>query len=157
MALEGFAERLARTPASAALVDHFWVVPSLQSIHIIAVAFVLTGTVVLTGRAWNLLGAEWSTMRWGRRLLPGMWGALAVLLVTGSMLVLAEPTRELPNWSFRLKMALLLFAVPLTWWLARRIRRERASRVGPATKAIGALLVLLWLAIIAAARWIGYT
>jgi hypothetical protein len=157
MALKDFADALAATPASAALVDRFWVVPTLQSIHIIAVAFVLTGTVVLAGRAWSLLGSEWSTMRWGRRLLPGVWAALTVLLLTGSMLILAEPTRELPNRSFQLKMSLLLVAVPLTWWLGRRVRDDTASRVDLGTRAIAALLVLLWLGIISAARWIGYT
>jgi hypothetical protein len=157
MSLNAIADALAATPASAALVDRFWVVPTLQSLHIIAVAFVFTGTVVLTARAWSLLGGEWSTMRWGRRLLPGVWAALLVLLATGSLLVLAEPARELPNSSFQLKMTLLLVAVPLTWWLGRRVRREPSSNVDGGTKALAVLLVLLWVAIISAARWIGYT
>jgi hypothetical protein len=157
MSLKELADALAATPASAALVDRFWVVPTLQSIHIVAVAFVLTGSVVLGARAWNLVGGDWTPRLWGGRLLPGMWIGLAVLLVTGSLLVVAEPTRELPNNSFQAKMAMLLIAVPLTFWLSLRLKRSEGPRADAATRGLTFLLVLMWLFIISAARWIGYS
>jgi uncharacterized protein DUF6644 len=157
MSLKQIADSLAATPLSAALVDHFWVVPTLQSIHIIAVAFVLTGSVVLGARTFNLLGTEWTARRWGQRLLPGVWIGLAVLLLTGGLLVAAEPTRELPNQSFQLKMAMLLLAVPLTFWLTRRAYRADGEQADATTRGLAAFLILMWLAIISAARWIGYS
>jgi hypothetical protein len=157
MSLNRFADTLAATPVSAAFVDNFWVVPTLQSIHIIAVAFVFTGSVILGGRAWNMVGSVWSPQRWGQRLLPGMWIALCVLLMTGSMLVIAEPARELPNRSFQAKMSMLLLAVPLTLWLTQRLRRSESEQADGMTRAIAFVLILLWMLIISAARWIGYT
>jgi len=157
MSLKDTADALAATPASAALVDHFWVVPTLQSIHILAVAFVLTGSVVLGARAFNLVGGDWTPQLWARRLLPGMWAGLAVLLLTGSTLVLAEPARELPNNSFQAKMAMLLVAVPLTVVLGHRLKRSEGRRADGVTRGLAVLLVLVWMFIISAARWIGYS
>ena len=156
MSLKEFADALAESPASHAIVGQFWIVPTVQSIHIIAVAFVLTGSVVLAGRAYNLVGSDWTPQRWGRRLLPGMWVALVVLLATGTLLIVGEPPRELPNPFFQLKMAMLLVAVPLAIWLARRLRRSDGDAADGTTRALAAVLVLLWLAIISAARWIAY-
>jgi hypothetical protein len=155
MSLQGLADSLAGTAASAALVDRFWVVPTMQSIHIVAVAFVFAGTLVLGARTWGLIDGRWTPERWGRRLLPGIWGALAMLLLTGALLVLAEPARELPNPSFQAKMVALLAAVPVTLWLGRRLRSTPGTDA--VTRALAALLVLLWLFVIAAGRWIAYT
>jgi cytochrome bd-type quinol oxidase subunit 2 len=133
------------------------VVPTLQSIHIIAVAFVLTSSFVLAGRAWNLVGTDWTLARWGRRLLPWLWLGLTVLLATGVLLVLAEPARALPNRSFQLKMMMLVAALVLALRFARRVPPSAGRRLDGWFRAAAALLVLLWLGIIAAARWIGYT
>lgn len=156
MSIDSIAEAIGTSRMTAVIVDNFWIVPTVQSIHIIAIAFVLTGSVVITGRAWGVIGMEWTAARWGQRLLPGMWAALAVLLVTGILMIIGEPTRELPNASFQVKMVAVIVAVLLNVVLARRILAADGAAVATGTRALALLLMLIWLFIIAAGRWIAY-
>ena len=91
------------------------------------------------------------------RFLPWVgWGVL-VLLVTGVLLMIAEPRRALLNPLFQLKMAALLIVGLITWAIARAPDQgwTDPARRGVATSvAIGSLL--LWLAIIGLGRWIAY-
>jgi len=65
--------------------------------------------------------------------------------------------RELPNNSFQAKMAMLLVAVPLTVVLGHRLKRSEGRRADGVTRGLAVLLVLVWMFIISAARWIGYS
>jgi hypothetical protein len=171
--VESFATWLDGTAFSTALKDNFWVVPTIQSIHILAICLVLTSAVIVSLRAWNLIGADWTPHQWARRLYPPHWWGLLVLLVTGVLQALAEPTRDLPNPAFQLKMLLVLIAVPIALWMTRQFyaegsatnTAEAASSSGLAlaanqttimVRAASLVILILWLAIIFLGRWIAY-
>jgi len=166
--MEGFATWLDATPLSTALKANFWVVPSLQSIHILAIGLVFTSAFIVALRAWNLIGADWTPSQWARRLYPPHWWGLLALLVTGILQALAEPTRDFPNPAFQLKMLLVLIAVPIALWMTRQFYMRdpgpaAAAGSGVASIAPGILLraasvvvVVLWIAIIFLGRWIAY-
>jgi len=157
MSVANFASWLDATSVSLALKNNFWAVPTLQSIHILAVCLVFTSAVIVFLRAWNLVGTDWTAERWARRLYPPHWWALLVLLVTGIFQVLAEPMRELPNPAFQIKMVCVLIAVPLALWIARQFysgRDDAATRLP--TRSASIVMVALWFVIIFAGRWIAY-
>ena len=157
--MENFAQWLDGTAVSTALKNNFWIVPSLQSIHILSICLVLTSAVIVSLRAWSLIGADWTPQQWARRLYPPHWWALLALLCTGFLQALAEPTRDLPNKAFQLKMLLVVIVVPIALWMTRRFYMNPVGdprKPALALRFASVVVVLLWLAIIFLGRWIAY-
>jgi uncharacterized membrane protein len=96
-----------------------------------------------------------------RRFLPWVWWSLLVLLVTGAVLITAEPRRDLLNPVFQAKMALLVVAMAVTAIFQTTVARNMEmwdlsprKRTGAWVTAILSLLV--WTAIVGCGRWIAY-
>jgi hypothetical protein len=153
---------LERTPLSQRLQTIEWVVPAVQTIHILAIAAVMGSMLLFNLRLLGLSGTDVSLARASSRFVPVIWTAVLVLLTSGAVMIAAEPARSLPNPVFQLKMALLLAALGLTLATARPLRRSpdfwghsvARVRVGRlcAVSSLG-----LWVAILCAGRWIAYT
>lgn len=154
MPLAQFAVWLDATAPSLAIKDSPLAIPLIQSVHILAVALVISGAVLLVLRAWDLAGTDWPLQRWSAPLLARLRWAVAVLALTGALLVLAEPTRALTNVAFQLKIALLVPGAGAVLWLRRRLAHPVAARASART---GTTLVLaLSVALVGLGRWIAY-
>ena len=160
MDINATAEYLEPTGPSQFLKSQFWFVPVLQTIHILAVCLLLTGFVLLALRAWGLAGKDWSWPQWSRLLKPLIVGGFAALLGTGLLQVMAEPTRELPNWIFQLKMTLIVIGIPLAAMLLKGFSagepRTGAASTASRVRLLSAVVAPATLVIIIAGRWIAY-
>lgn len=146
---------LAGTALNQAIATTAWAIPGIQTVHILALAVVFTAALLLSLR---LAGAGLSVLplaRLAAHYTRLIWLMLAVLLVSGGLLIVAEPGRTLVNPVFYAKMLLLLAAVALTLWLAAAARRE-AGNPAPLQALLAALAVVLWICIIFAGRFIAY-
>lgn len=155
--LHAFCDWLSQTPVSLAIQNAFWVIPAFQSVHIMAIAVVMAGMAMLDLRLLGVAGRQ-PVADMARRFLPWTWRALVVLLVTGVVLIIGEPARELLSPAFQAKMVLLILAVIVTLTIQRRIARDASfgeSQRGAATL-LAVTSLVLWIAIIAAGRWIAY-
>jgi hypothetical protein len=134
-------------------------VPAIQTTHILAVAVVMSCVLLLSLGVFGLHGREQRLSRTVARFAPGIAFGLPVLLVTGALMITAEPDRALPNPAFQLKMALLLAAAAVTWAYVRGLRRAPAPAARPTvTLRVAAATALgLWVAVLVAGRWIAYT
>src|SRR5689334_5587618 len=103
--MTSFANWLAATSASVWIASHDWVIPTVQSIHIAAIAVALVSAYMILFRVLGWVAAEQSLADTMRRFWPWLFGALVVLLATGAVMVLGEPARELLAFSFWSKMA----------------------------------------------------
>ena len=81
-----------------------------------------------------------------------------MLLATGIVMIIGEPARELANWVFQLKMAMLIGAIAATRAIQRRLAGTTTTdqAVDAWVPALSALALALWLGIILAGRWIAY-
>jgi hypothetical protein len=161
-ALSEFSKWLAATPLSHAIQTTKWVIPALQTIHILSVAVVFSSAVLVDLRLWRLLNRDVPLPEVARRFLPTIWPVLLVLLITGSLLIIGEPKRSLLNSAFYLKMALLAAAIVLTAWLQWSLSpspnfwdKDRGRRM--AGQLAATLSILVWCGILFAGRWIAYT
>ena len=151
---------LTATPISHVIGRTFWVVPVVQSVHILAIAVVMASIALLDLRLAGLLGREQSMRDLTQRFYPWIWGALCVLLATGLIMIMSEPGRELLNWVFWTKMGLItaaiLFTAPVQRLLADCRYRDlpRARRVTIRTCAFASLA--LWVLVVTCGRWIAY-
>jgi hypothetical protein len=161
-ALSEFSKWLAATPLSHIIQTTKWVIPALQTIHILSVAVVFSSAVLVDLRLWRLLDRDVPLPEVARRFLPTIWPVLLVLLITGSLLIIGEPKRSLLNSAFYLKMALLAAAIVLTAWLQWSLSsspnfwdKDRGRRM--AGQLAATLSILVWCGILFAGRWIAYT
>jgi hypothetical protein len=152
---------LAATSLSHAIQTAGWIIPALQTIHILCVAVLFSAAVLVDLRIWRLFLRELPLRDVGRRFLPLIWPVVLILLVTGALLIVGEPRRSLLNATFYIKMALLAFALVITgllqWSLASPgfWDQDNAHRVAGRLAATASLLA--WCSVIFAGRFIAYT
>ena len=158
--MKAFLDAVGAMPLSQMLQNVRWLIPVIQSAHILALSVVFVSAAVVDLRILGIAGRRQGLPAITHRFLPWVgWGVL-VLLTTGLLLMIAEPRRAVLNPLFQLKMAALLIVGLMTWTIAALATDEaggwtRLERRGAAKPiAIGSLL--LWLVIIGLGRWIAY-
>lgn len=141
-----------------AVASHSWVVPTLQTIHILSVAIVISGVLLINLRIAGLVERGQPIRAVLDRFLWPITIAVAVLAITGTLLIVGEPTRALFRTIFWVKMALILAALALTWSHrpAFSLSHGGAIAAAPGRKIIAIVALLLWLGVIVAGRWIAY-
>ncbi len=158
MTIPAFCDWLSNTPLSQAIQNHNWVIPSVQSVHILAIATVMASIVMVHFRLLGMNGRRQTVPQVAHRFLPWVWTAVCVLAATGLILIIGEPARELESEVFWIKMSLLACVLILTaavqfgafrgesFWEDRRLLAS----------AIAVVSLFLWVGIVAAGRWIAY-
>jgi hypothetical protein len=155
-----WANWIAGTALSGWLQNQAWVVPVSQSIHIIGVSVVFGCAVMISLRLLGVSTAGRSVSQLVDTLVPWMYRALAVLLLTGLVQTVAEPVRQFVTPVFWCKMLMILCVLALTICFARAVRRHASKwdAAAPANAKWFALISLsLWIGIIFCGRFIGYT
>ena len=156
-----FALWLASTPPSVFIQEHnAWTIPAIQSVHIVGIALVMGSVLMIDlrilGLAWTDQTLRQTTSRFG----PWLTGSLWLLLVTGLLMVVGEPVRELVTFSFWLKMALVAVGTVVAVAFQRALRREgrfedTASHSG-SIKTLAVVTFLVWICVIFLGRLIAY-
>lgn len=157
MTIEDFAIRLSETPLSIALTDSEWAFPALESAHVIAITLVVGSIALVDLRLLGVAARERDARDLIASLLPITWVAFAFALVTGSLLFVANPISYSANIYFLSKLGLLVLAgfnMLLFHWFSHR-HLGRAGALAP--RLSGAASLGLWITIVAAGRWIGFT
>jgi hypothetical protein len=157
MDMHGLSEGIYGTALSAAIRDNSWVVPLVQSIHIAAIAVVVSCALVTELRIVGIVAPDESIDVVAQRYLPWMWRALAVLLATGLVMIIGEPERTLGNAIFWIKMALVSAGVLASLGLRRPLLRPASSPGKAPAKVLAWALLALWVAVIFCGRWIAYS
>ncbi len=159
--LNRFISLLAGTDLSQAIQNYEWIIPTIQSIHILAVSIVLSSVAMVVLRLMGKAGLRTSIADTVKRYVPWIWGAIVVLAITGTLLVIGEPKRELTNAAFQLKMVMVLVGVAIIAAFQISVGRHPEfwnktpeHRAGLKLIAVGTLV--LFIAIAVAGRWIAY-
>lgn len=157
-----FADRIARTELSGVLGKYDWIVPTSQSLHIVCVALLFIGTLIISLRLIGLRESDHSLSVDVRRLTRLMYMAFGGLLFTGTLQIIAEPVRQFVAPIFWVKMSLVLLGLAMSRWFAMKVYREpdRWDMVGSRptwSTAYAVISLATWLIIIICGRFIGYT
>ncbi|MEP7004704.1 MAG: DUF6644 family protein [Sphingomonas bacterium] len=161
MSIATFGDWLYATPFSTAIRETTWIIPNVQTIHILAIAVVIGSALATELRFAGVFATDRQPADMLHRYLPWMRRALLVLLLTGLILVVAEPGRTLGNFIFWTKMALVAGASLVTLQARKPLLRESVTPEGgavvEASRPLAWLMVLIWCAIIFCGRFIAYT
>jgi hypothetical protein len=161
MNVHAFAEWLGQTPVSQVIQNVSWIIPTVQSIHIVCIAIVISAVFMVDLRLLGVIGRSQPTAAYTSRFLTWIWPTLVVLLLTGSILITGEPTRSLENPAFITKMILLVLAMITTAVLQRPTFKDPAyweltSGHRMSARVLAVLSLCLWVGIVFAGRWIAY-
>lgn len=159
--MEEFVKWLYATPTSSAIRDVAWVIPTVQSIHILAITVLVGAALVSDLRLAGMIATDETPATVVRRYLPWLWIALVVLLLTGALMSIGEPDRVFTNAIFWIKMAVVLFAFVLTL-LFRRPLLNRSVQLEHTTwarlvKPMAWISLAAWVCAIFCGRWIAYS
>ena len=160
--MHNFATWLYATAPSVFIRNHeSWMLPTIQSVHIVGIATAVGSAFMIVMRVIGGLGTDQSLLDTIRRYGPWLTGAFWLLLATGGLLVLAEPPREFDAISFWLKMALVALMAVIAFAFQRSVRRHDQQwetavldRAGVRWAALATFLI--WAAIIFLGRFIAY-
>src|SRR5215471_16394165 len=155
-----FAAWLQTTDVSVKIQSISWIIPVLQSTHIVMIGIVFVSSLMIALRVLGSVRTDEPFETVWHRFAPWMWSGLVVMALTGLVLILGEPIREFTALSFWLKMSLLVISVTSIFIFGRTLRPE--ARTSPTAefsagrKAAALGTVVLWLAIIFLGRAIAY-
>ena len=135
-----------------------WLFPAIESIHLLGLAL-MGGAVLLVNL--SLLG-----FGIGRKPAAQLWhdtrpwlvGSLAVNIVSGLLLFTSEAIKLYYHEAFWVKMTSLVLAILFTFTVLRRVALSDPARVSALrSKAAALISILLWSAVGAGGRWIGFS
>ena len=161
--LLNFCTWLEDTDLSQAIQVNDWIVPLVQIIHIFAVCAVGTTLLLVGMKIFDRFMVEKSLNQTIVRFQAVITPALIVLLLTGSVLIIGEPSRSLANWVFQVKMILLLSAIAIFFWIKKISGNENrkdqysSSAITSNQKILASLLLINLVLIIFAGRCFAYT
>ena len=81
--LNSVCEWIDATPMSQAIQVTPWIIPAVQTVHILAIAALMGSMVMINLRLVGWVGRDQPLARVSARFIPVMWWALPVLLASG--------------------------------------------------------------------------
>ena len=159
--MQKFCDWLASTWLSQLFANAGWFVPTVQTIHILSIAAVVTMLGMMNFRMLRITRSGPPLQNLAGGYVPWVWRALVILLISGILLTITEPTRELMNDSFRLKMLMVVVLVVLTSVFHSAVRKDPEYwSASPRRRLVGSAIaltsLLLCVSIVAAGRLIAY-
>jgi hypothetical protein len=138
-----------------------WLFPTIETVHVFALVLVVGSIMTVDLRLLGLANRERPFSQLAAEMLPLTWGAFTVAAIAGLLMFSSKALIYYGNIPFRLKMCCLMLAginMALFHWLGTR-HLETWDRKQPPrlAKAAGGASLLLWIGIVAAGRWIGFT
>lgn len=152
---------LSQTSLSLAIQSHEWVIPTVQSVHIIAIAAVLGSVFMIVLRILAWAGRDQTLAQTTARFGPWLSWGLCVLMVTGVVMIVGEPARQLLALSFWMKMGLVGIGTAMSVVFQRSLRRheeywESALINQSHVKSLAVATLLVWVSVIVLGRLIAY-
>jgi uncharacterized protein DUF6644 len=136
--------------------------PLIESVHVLAICLVVGSILTVDLRLVGLASTNRPVSRVTRGILPLTWGAFVVAVASGGLLFISNATKYLGNGFFIAKVVLIgvaglnmaifhvLSAKDMPLW-------ENEARLPLSARLAGGLSILLWVAVVACGRWIGFT
>jgi hypothetical protein len=148
-------------PFSQEIAESEWLFPTIETLHVLALVLVVGSIALVDLRLLGLRACERPFSQVAREMLPWTWTAFAVAAMAGGLMFASKATTYAANVPFQLKMLCLgLAAINMLAFhcVGNRRQSEWDTTATPlAAKLAGGLSLALWVTIVAAGRWIGFT
>ena len=138
-----------------------WFVPIVQSTHILGIAMVVGSITMMALRLLGWAGMDQTVRQTHARYSPWLFGSICLLAVTGVLMIIGEPVRELVSFSFWAKMALIVIGIVVALIFERSLKKNEQHWEDTlvhhgGVKALAVLTLLVWTGVIVMGRLIAY-
>jgi hypothetical protein len=136
--------------------------PLIESVHVVAICLVVGSILAVDLRLLGLASLNRSVSRVTAGILPLTWGAFVVAVGSGGLLFISNATKYLGNGFFVAKLCLIAAAglnmAMFHFISAKDLPRWENDRRPPLpARLAGGVSIVLWIAVVACGRWIGFT
>ena len=136
--------------------------PLIESVHVLAICLVVGSIMAVDLRLLGFASVKRPVSAVTRGILPLTWGAFVVAVASGFLMFMSNATKYLGNGFFVAKLCLIAAAgvnmLVLHFIGARHQSRwDNQARLPVTARLAGGISMLLWIAVVACGRWIGFT
>jgi hypothetical protein len=135
-----------------------WVFPFILILHTVGLAFFVGANVAWDVRALGFIRGV--TLRSMERYFLVMWAGFWINAFSGVLLLIAYPTKALTNPLFYVKLTMIGVGIVLALRIRRYMRSDptaSADDMPAPLRALAALSIACWIAVIFAGRLLAYT
>lgn len=161
MTLRDLCQRLQDLSFPTDIRESDWLFPTIETVHVLALVLVVGSILMVDLRLLGIVNRERPVRSVSAERLPVTWSAFLVAAVAGSFLFSSKAVTYYDDFPFRLKMVCLVLAgINVAWFHALTYRRVAEWDQGPpprAARVAGAISLILWVTIVGAGRWVGFT
>jgi hypothetical protein len=155
-------QRLYDTGWAAILRENAIAFPWVECTHVLAITLVVGSISVVDLRLLGLAWRDRPVRRVLREVLPVTWTAFGLAVLSGFLMFASNAPTYARNPFLQIKLCLILVAgVNMSvfhLWAQRSLPAwETASVLPLRAKIAGAVSLISWIGVVAAARWIGFT
>lgn len=136
--------------------------PSIESVHVLAICLVVGSIMAVDLRLLGFASAKRPLSAVTRGILPLTWGAFVVALASGFLMFISNAAKYLGNGFFIAKLCLIAAAglnMLVFHFISARdqTRWDTKARLPLSARLAGGISMMLWIAVVACGRWIGFT
>jgi hypothetical protein len=138
-----------------------WLFPVFETVHVLAVTFMLGSLLMVDLRLLGLAGRVYPAKAMSEGVVRWTWGAFIVGVFAGLAMFITQPVHYVPNPAFQIKMLLMLVAganmILLHQTIWKTVGIWGTQPTPPlAARLAGGLSLALWAGVMIAGRWIGH-
>lgn len=160
--LQGLLQAVQDSSAATAIREGQSLFPWIESVHVLAVTLVIGSIAIVDLRLLGLASRDRSVVQSTMLALPVTWSAFGIAVISGALMFSSNALSYARNPFFQVKLLLiigaglnmlvyhLLLGRGASAWLTPELTPHRA-------RIAGGVSLLLWIAIAACGRWIGFT
>ena len=154
---------LQTTAIAKAIGENEILFPWIESVHVLAIVLVVGTISIVDLRLLGIASRDLTVRRLMRDVIPYTWGAFAVAAITGLLMFSSDALHYSHNFFFRGKLILLALAGVnmAVFHLVGVGNIERwdtgTGRTPIAARAAATISLLVWIAVVAFGREIGFT
>jgi len=136
--------------------------PLIESVHVLAICLMVGSIMAVDLRLLGIASVKRPLSAVTRGILPLTWGAFGVAVASGFLMFISNATKYLGNSYFVTKLCLIAVA-GLNMLVFHVVsahdqpRWDNRARLPLSARLAGGISVLLWIAVVACGRWIGFT
>ena len=161
MDLQALWEKIELSPVGDFVASSAWAFPTLETIHVIAIATVFGTVAIMDLRLLGLASRADRVTDLSRDTLTWTWGAFLLAAVSGTLLWVSKVHVYMRDPWFYIKMSLIVVAGinmaifhAITW---KTIGQWDAGRPPRTAKIAGLASLVVWMVVVFSARVIGFT
>jgi Family of unknown function (DUF6644) len=148
-------------PYAAAIAQSRWLFPIFEIAHVMALTLVVGSVAMIDLRLLGIGNRQRPVTELMGSVLPWTWTAFAIAATFGLLLFSSKASTYYLNLPFRIKMICLALAalnmLIFHGLLERDVARWDRGMPPLRVRIAGGVSLLLWITIVAAGRWIGFT